>query len=320
MRVLPVSERLKSRIIQSKPVQLIIRTFLKWEGDECSEMGAALAYYGIFSLFPLLLVILSIAGFFLGSDTDVYNQLLRLAQSSLPPEAYSIVKSTLLHLNQSSIRAGLISFFLLLFTASNFFGALDRFVERIWQVRTRHQTNNNLIASALKFLKGRLSALGLVMGTAVLMLLSLLSDIALQVILKIVDEFDQSIDFMELDSLGLLYRLEKGTLFLLLSVAMMVLFKILPSTPVAWGDVWLGAVITVALFTLLQYLVSNSIIELGSEFLSYGVIGSVMVLMLWIYLTCQLFFWGSEFTYVYAHLCGSRRQRRVESPAPNRLS
>ncbi len=312
-RGFPVSARLKTRIIQSKPVQLIIRTLLKWQQDQCSDMGAALAYYGIFSLFPLLLVILSIFGFLLGADTLVYSQLLRFAKSSLPPSAYSIVVSTLLHLNQSSIRAGLISFFLLLFTASNFFSALDRFVAQIWQVRTGQHANNDLIGSALNFLKGRISAFGLVLGTALLMLLSLLSDLAIKVLFKIVAEFNQSIDFIELDTLWLLNRLETGTIFLLLSLAMMVLFKILPSTPVAWGDVWLGALITAALFMLLQYLVSHSIIELGSQFLSYGVVGSVMILLLWIYLTCQLFFLGSEFTYVYAHLFGSRQSQKSRS-------
>ena len=314
-----MSDRLKARITQSKPVQLIIRTVLKWQQDECSEMGAALAYYGILSLFPLLLVILSIVGFLLGADIDVYNQFLRWAKTSLPPSAYSIVENTLLHLNQSSITAGLISFFLLLLTASNFFGALNRFLNTTWQVRTE-QHSNNLIASTLNFLKGRILGFGLVLGTALLMLLSLLSDIAIQVILKIVDELNQSIEFMEIDSLWLLNRLEKGTIFLLLSLAIMVLFKILPSAPVAWSDVWLGALITVALFMLLKYLVSNSIIEIGSQFLSFGVVGGVMVLLLWIYLNCQLFLLGSEFTYVYAHIFGSHRQKRVDRLSVDRLS
>ncbi len=312
-----MSPRLKTIIIQSKPVQLIIRTFLKWQEDECSEMGAALAYYGIFSLFPLLLVILSIVGFLLGADTDVYNQLLRLAKASLPPSAYSVVKSTLLNLNQSSIGAGLVGFALLLFSASKVFGALKRFVDKIWQVQKVQPANNDLIGSALNFLKGQISAFGMVMGTVLVMLLSLLSDIAIKVMLKIVDNFNQSIDFIEIDTLLLIKGLQKGSIFILLILALMVVFKILPSTQVAWGDVWLGALITESLLRILQYLVSNSIIEIGSQFLSYGVLGSVMVLLLWIYLTCQLFFLGSEFTYVYAHLFGSRRQRVVERPVPD---
>ena len=305
-------ERFKTRIIESKPVRLIIRVLLKWERDECSEMGAALAYHGIFSLFPLLLVILSIAGFFLGSDADVDNQLLKLAQSSLPPSAYDIFESTLLDLNQSSMGAGLISFLLLLFTASKFFSALDHFVNKIWQVQTSQHTHNNLLESALNFLQSKLSeSFWLVLGTALVMLLSLLSDIALQVILKIAEDFNQSFDSVQIYSPWLLNRLEQWIIFLLLSLAIAVLFKMLPLTQVAWGDVWLGALFTAALFMLLKYLVSNSIIELGSKFLGYGVVGSVMLLLLWIYLVCQLFLLGSQFTYVYTHLFGSRRPKRV---------
>ncbi len=303
----------QTRIIQFKPIQLIIRTFLKWQQDECWEMGAALAYYGIFSLFPLLLVILSIVGFLLGADTDVYNQLLNAAQNTLPLAAYSVVLSTLRHLSQSSIGAGLVGFFLLLFTASNFFGALNRFVNKIWQVQTRQHSNNHLIASTLNFLKNRIFAFGLVLGTALVIKLSLISRIAIYTILNLVDNFEQTINFIKIDYLLLIEGLHKGTIFLLLTLAFMVLFKILPSTRVAWGDVWLGALITEACFRLLQYLVRHSIIQIGSQFLSYGVVGSVMILMLWIFLTCQIFLLGCELTYVYAHLYGSYRQGKADS-------
>ncbi len=305
-----MSDRFKTRIIQSKPVQLIIQTLLKWQQDECSEMGAALAYHAIFSLFPLLLVILSLVGGLLGSDTDVYNQIIRLAKSSLPPSAYSLVVNTLFHLNSSSVGAGLIGFALLLFAASNVFGALDRFVDKIWQAQKVQPAHNNLLLSVLNFVKGKLYAFGLVLGTAILLLFSLVSRIAIEVIHNFVDEFNQSINFISIDTLLLIEGLQKGAIFLLLSLGIMVLFKILPSAQIAWGDVWLGALITTALIRLLQYLVRNSIVQIGSQFLSYGVVGSVMILLLWIYLTCQLFFLGCEFTYVYAHLVGSRRQKK----------
>lgn len=306
-----MGDHFKTRIIQSKPVQLLIKVLLKWQRDECLEMGAALAYYGIFSLFPLLLLILSIVGFLLGTDTSAYNQLLSFAQSSIPPAAYSIVVTTLLNLNQNSIGAGLVGFLLLLFTASNVFGALQRFVNKIWHVSIEQRTHNNLIASTLNFLKGRFVAFGLVLGMVLLMLLSLLSRIAIDIVHNVVSNFNHSVGFIKIDTLLLIEGLNKGTIFLLLSLAIMVLFKILPSTLVAWGDVWLGALITGALIRVLQYLVSNSIIKIGSQFLSYGVVGTVMILLLWIYLICQIFLLGCEFTYVYAHLFGSRRQHKV---------
>ena len=304
-------DSLKTIIVRSKTSQLIVRVFLKWQRDECLEMGAALAYYGIFSLFPLLLVILSVAGFFLGADTNIYSQLLRLAKNSFPPSAYNIIISTLVNLNQNSIEAGLVGFLLLLFTASNVFAALKRFVNKIWQVPHKQNGNNDLLPITVNFLQNKISAFGLVLGTSLFMLLSLLSDIAIKVILKIVDDFNQSIKFVMIDTIFLVKGLEIATILLLLSSAFMVLFKILPSTPVAWSDVRLGALITSGLFMFLEYLVSNSIIELGSRFLSYGVVGSVMILMLWIYLNCQLFLLGCEFTYVYTHLFGSRYHSKI---------
>ncbi len=300
----------KTKIIQSKPVQLIVRTLLKWQRDECWVMGAALAYYGIFSLFPMLMVILSIVGFVLGANNSVYNQLLSLAQNALPEASYSVVISTLRHLNQNSIGAGLVGFFLLLFTASNFFGALKRFVNEIWRVRRRQQRKNNLLINILNFAKERIFAFGLVLGIALAIKLSLISRIVIYTVLKIVNSFDQSLSFIKIDHLLLIDKLHEGTIYIILSLALMVLFKILPSTRVAWVDVWLGALITESFLLLLQYLVRSSIIQLGSQFLSYGVVGSIMILLLWIFFTCQIFLLGCEFTFVYAHLYGSRRHRK----------
>jgi membrane protein len=95
-----------------------------------------------------------------------------------------------------------------------------------------------------------------------------------------------------------------------LLLVLMVLFKTLPTVRIAWADVWLGAGITAILLLMLQNLVSRSVISIGSQFQSYGVVGGVMVLMLWIFLTSQIFFWGGEFTYVYTQMLGSRRQAR----------
>ena len=258
--------RLKIRIIQSKPIKLVVRVLQKWQRDRCLEMGAALAYYGFFSLFPLLLVILSIIGFFLGANTDVYEQLLNSAQIFLPSEAHSIIVRTLLHLNQNSIEAGLFGFLLLLFTASNVFVVLKRFVNKIWQVRTKQHISNNWIASTVNFLNSRILAFGLVFGTSVLMFLSLLSRIAIEIIFNMIDNFQQSVFLIDIDILVWLERVHRGAIFLLLSLAVMVLYKILPSTKVAWRDVWLGGLITETLLRLLQYLVRNSIIKICSQY------------------------------------------------------
>jgi len=93
-----------------------------------------------------------------------------------------------------------------------------------------------------------------------------------------------------------------------LALAICVLFKVMPTIPLAWRDVWLGALLTATLLVGLRELTSSSVVSLGGQFSSYGVVGSVMILMLWIFLTCQIFFFGCEFSYVYTHLFGSRRR------------
>ncbi|MGJ3251083.1 MAG: YihY/virulence factor BrkB family protein [Elainellaceae cyanobacterium] len=302
-------EFFKTQIAQSKIVQLFFRTFLKWQQERCLEMGAALAYYALFSIFPTFLVALSVFGFLTGPNTDAYNEILNLTQESLPPDAYAIVENTLLSLNESSVGAGIVGFSLLLFTASGVFGALKRDLDIIWKVSEERPSQENLITVVMNFVHRRVTSFILVLSSSALLFLSLMSNIAVKVILRILQNFSDQITFIEIDEALLINILQLTSSFLLLALVIMILFKILPATRVAWGDVWLGALITTTLLVGLQQLVSNSVIHIGSHFQSYGVVGGVMVLMLWLYLTCQLFFWGSAFTYVYARMFGSRRSR-----------
>lgn len=294
------------QLLKAKPVVLIIQTVIKWQRDDCLEMGAALSYYALFSLFPTVLVMLSVLGAFIGPSTDVYNQILLFARSSLPPEAFKLIDDTLLHLNRNSVGAGIVSFLLLCFTASSVFGALTRSMNKIWQVHQNNPSNNNVKAAAKTFMRNRLLAFILVFSTAALMAVSLISNIVIKLIIDIINNLNSVVNFIKIDDLILLRGLQVAASYLILTAVIMLLFKVLPSTRVTWGDVWLGGVLTTGLFMLLQHLVSNSIIRLGGHFRSYGVVGSVMVLLLWLFLTCQVFFLGGELTFIYAHLFGSR--------------
>lgn len=279
-------------------------------------MGAALSYYALFSLFPTVLVILSVVGFLLGPNTDLVSQILEYARGSLPDSAYAIVQETLFNLNQSSVGAGIVGFFLLLFAASNVFGALDRAVDRIWEVYASQRTSASFKAAVLTFLKNRVLAFTLVLSSAALLLLSLSANLVFKILQQILQEFNQTITFIQLDEVTILKNVQIGVTFFILNLIVMVLFKLLPSTRVHWGDIWLGSLVTTGLFTALQNLVSNSVIHISSRYSSYGLVGGVMVLLLWIFLTCQVFFIGTEVTYVYAHLFGSRRHQahRLTSP------
>lgn len=292
--------------------KVVARTILKWQQDECLEMGAALAYYAVFSLFPLILVILSVVGFIIGPNTVAYNEILAFAQEALPPDAFQVVQTTLIEFHTGSTSASIVGFGILLFTASGFFGALSRSFDKIWHVKHRHQEEgNNVFAIALNFLWQRIFAFLLVISSTSLIFISMMSNIAIDALMKVLEKFNERIDVITIDQVSILPWLQVGVSFLILMGTVMVLFKLLPSTRVAWGDIWLGALLTALLWVLLQQMISNSVISLGSRFRSYGVVGGVMVLMLWIYLTSQIFFLGGEFTYIYAHAFGSRRDTKL---------
>lgn len=283
------------------------RTLLKWHQDDCLEMGAALSYYGIFSLFPMVLVVLSVVGFLTGPSTAAFNTVLTLAQDTLPPDAFPMVQSTLLQFHTASTRASLIGFGILLFTASGFFGALSRSFDKIWRVDQPHRSVKWVPGVALTFLWRRFLAFLLVIGSSGLVFVSLLLNIAIDTLLRLLERFTTLMPIETIDQVQVLTSLQVGVSFLVLILVVMVLYKILPRTYVAWGDLWPGSLFTAVLWLILQQLMSNSVISLGSHFKSYGVVSGFMVLMLWIYLTSQVFFLGGELTYVYAHLFGSRR-------------
>jgi membrane protein len=299
----------RDRVLPLKVVQLFIQTAIKWQKDECLEMGAALAYYALFSLFPIFLVVLSILGFLLGPNTDIYAQLLTVAKNILPTEPYNIVKDTLLNLNQSSVGAGLVGFLLLFLTASKIFEALNRSVDKIWGISDNVETKKKLKHKAVDFLKDKILAFFLVLSTVLVLLISMLSNVAIKVILEIVNQFQNLVIGIEIDNLLLIKSLQLGISFFLILSVIMGLFKILPSRRIYWQDIGLGAFLTVGLLMLLQSLVSNGFIQIGEQFRAYGVIGNVMVLLLWIYLVFQIFFLGCEFSVVYSQLFGSDREK-----------
>ncbi|WP_416668122.1 YihY/virulence factor BrkB family protein [Egbenema bharatensis] len=309
----PVVEFVKHRLVRvsrSRLGQLIIQASLKWQKDNCADMGAALAYYAIFSLPPTILVILSIFGFIVGPNTAVYNQILLFAQEGLPPIASQTVETVLFQLNQDRIGVGLIGFVLLLIAASGFFSALDRAFDVIWQVHHAQPGSPTMRHVAKNFIRRRIFSFALVFGAGLLLIVTLLANIIIRVILRLIREFSGLVEFVQLDTIVTVNSLQLISSFLILLLVLMVLFKTLPTVRIAWADVWLGAGITAILLLMLQNLVSRSVISIGSQFQSYGVVGGVMVLMLWIFLTSQIFFWGGEFTYVYTQMLGSRRQLR----------
>jgi membrane protein len=299
-------------LTSARPVQLLIRTGQKWQKDACLEMGASMAYYAVFSLFPLVLVILSVFGFFVGPTSQIYDQILTFVAEALPPDAADLVANTLTTLNAQSRNASIIGFGTLLLSASAIFGALDRAFDKIWEVSAEANGNGNILGAVLTAVWKKALAFLLVLGCGGLVLLSMLSDLAIGIAVAVLQRISAEIEFIQLDTAALIGQLQVLVSFLVLALVLMILYRVLPSGKVRWGDVWPGGLLAAGLMILLQQLVSTSVVSVGANFQSYGVIGGVMVLMLWIFLTGQILFIGAELSFAYAHLYGSRHSAAAD--------
>jgi len=292
-----------------------------WQQDHVAVLATSLSYYALFSLFPLLLIIFSLVGLVIGSENSLVQQSLQvvgaddlsgqlpeegqaeeqivtLIRDSLSPAAADQIQSTLEQLNRQGRGAGLIGFATLLLSASGVFAALDRAFQVIWKTQEQQQEGGGIVGTARKLVLKKLLAFGLVLSCALLLLISMVSGVAIGLVQSLAPEVPGSAFLWR----GIQVAVSVG----LLAVAFMLLFKYLPDTPVAWGDVWLGALLTAILFTVFVNISSAYISR--SNFEAYGAIGSVMALLVWIFLSSQVLFLGAEFTQVYATMFGSYRE------------
>lgn len=300
------------QFFKTKVIPVFQLTFEKWQKDGCADMAASLSYYALFSLFPLLLLILSVFGLVLGNNLDVRTQILDLSRESLPAEAFQIVDSTLNNLSAQGRGAGLIGLVVLLVSASGFFGALDRVFDKIWEVKPEAPADAGLLAKALFAIQQQSVSFLLVLGCALLVIVSTISGFVIDILLTFANSLTQYIGVNLSEQAWLLQLIQIGVSFLLMWLVLLLLFKFLPSLRVRWRDVWLGALLSAVAFIALQRIVVGGIVNLGSNYQSYGVIGGVMLLMFWIYLSSQVLLFGAEFSFAYTHLFGSRQAQ----PAP----
>jgi membrane protein len=296
--------------LKTKVLPFLQRTFQEWQKDRCLDMGTSLAYYTLFSLFPLLLIMLSSVGFVVREGTNAHTELIAFLNGALAsqPQLVDMITETLNDLSDNSPGAISIGTLILLMSASGVFLALDRAFDIIWNFDPATQPKTGIAGQALTIIRQRLFAFALVVGCAFLVLVSMLSNVVIGIIIEVVGQYTNGMVEQEF----LLRTAQFFASLLILMLVLMLLFKYLPHVRVAWGDVWLGALVTAILFVALQQLISSTSIQIGSNFQSYGAICGVMSLMLWIYMTSLILFLGGEMTYVYAQMFG----RCSEPPAP----
>ena len=273
-------------------------TYQGWKEDKASRLSAALAYYTIFSLAPMLLIIIAVTGFFLGQRDVVQSQVLIQIQGLLGVEGKDFVASLLESASNPAkgIIATIVGIVTLLFGALGVFNELHNALNTIWEVK--EEETKGFLESIKKVIFSRLLSFSMLLGIGFLLLVSLVISATLSAVQETVGN---AIPVSEI----LLQIVNLVISIVVITVLFALIFKFLPDAEIAWRDVWLGAFVTAALFSLGKFLIG---IYLGNSAVasSFGAAGSLVLLLLWIYYSAQILLFGAEFTQVYANQLGSK--------------
>jgi len=267
---------------------------LGWYRDGAPSMGAALAFFTLFSMAPLLLLVIAIAGLVIGGDTARELLFAQLADL-LGPKGAGAVRDVLAAADNRAqgVIAAALSLVTLVVGASGVFAELRRDLDRIWRFQAPPWRG------VWPALRARLLSFGMVVTIGFLMMVSLVASAAITAVgAHVVDGLPGS-------TLAL-RAIEFVASFALITGLFAMIYKILPSEPLAWSDVWVGAAMTSLLFWIGKYLIG---LYLGKSAIAspFGAAGTLIVVIVWVYYSAQVFFLGAEFTRAYALRLGTRR-------------
>jgi membrane protein len=276
----------------SVALDLVKSTFKDWNEDKASRLAAALAYYTAFSVAPLLLIAISIAGLVFG-DEAAQGSIFAQLQGLLGSEAAGTVEAAVKNSRQpgASTISAIIGLVTLVWSASNVFSQLQDALNTIWEVQPKP-------AGIVGSLKRRLLPMSMVLGIGFLLLVSLVLSAALSAL----GHFFNGL----LPGMTVLWEVVNFVIsFAVVTGLFAAIYKLLPDVEIQWSDVWIGAAVTALLFTIGKLLIG---LYLGNASIgsTYGAAGSLLVVLVWVYYSAQILFFGAEFTQVYARRFGSQ--------------
>jgi membrane protein len=263
-----------------------------WE-DKAPQLGAALAYYTVFSLAPLILVLLAIVGVIFRKDpAGAWDKITQQISYFLDPSAVQVVQNIAEKASQpgKSTVATIIGIGLAVFGASGVFGQLQDALNTIWGVKAKPAQG------IFGFLRARFLSFAMVAGICFLLLVSL----AIEALLKGFSHYVQSVlPGGIVVAVGVYIIFDFAAVVLLFAM----IFKFLPDVSIQWRDVWIGAVMTAILFGIGKWLL-GFYLGSGAAGSAYGAASSLITLLLWVYYSSQILLFGAEFTQVYAQQAG----------------
>jgi membrane protein len=270
---------------------------IRWSDDSCYRMGASLAYYAIFSIFPLLLVAVTALGFLLGNDPSSREKILDAISGLLSPQFRSLVDDTLTSMQSHQTARGVgavVGITTLVFGASGLFSELETSLNTIWRVAAEPSASIRTVI--LRALKDKATSFAAVVCAGAILLASLLVSAALAALNDAAGHVVAG---------AILWRMIDAIVSLgLATLLFAVVFRVLPRANATWRDVIGGAFLTALLFSVLKHLLAWYLGHVGS-YAAYGAIGAVLGLLTWIYLVNLVVFFGAEVTRVYAEREGS---------------
>jgi membrane protein len=269
-----------------------------WMEDNAARMGAALAFYSVLSLAPLLLIAIGLAGMFF-DEADARSRLVAQMSELVGKEGSEAIQTMLENGSKTggavSTIVGLVT---LLFGASGVFGELQSAMDAVWDVKPKN-------TGFWGFLRARFLSFAMVLGTGFLLVVSLLASTMIAALQNSVQ-----VQWPALEPA--LHTLSLAVTFAIVTLLFALIYKLLPDAKVTWSEAWIGAIVTAALFSIGKLAIG---LYLGKSGLAsgYGAAGSLVVLIVWIYYSAQIVFFGAEIT----HAIGARRTGDAPQPAEN---
>lgn len=275
-------------------IELLKNSAIAWQEDNAASMGAAVAFYTVFSIAPLLIIVIAVAGFVWGEDA-VRGEIIRQLNGLVGRDGAAGVQELLKSADKpvQGITATLMSMVFLIIGSTTVFAELQGALDRIWRVPAA------TVTGIWNTVRARLLSFGLVLGLAFLLLVSLVVSAALAAFSQMTNGLLPSWEVV-LQMLNMLVSVSIAT------VLFAMIYKFMPRAQVAWRDVWVGAMVTAILFEVGKVLIALYVGK-SSTISSLTAAGSLVVVLIWVYYAAQVFLLGAEFTWMYANRYGSRK-------------
>lgn len=273
---------------------LLYEVYLNFYEDDLFSLSAALAYYTVFSLAPILVIIISLVGYLFG-ETAVKGEIFRELGSLIGTKSAYQIRTTIENIGVFDAHpvATAIGIGTLIFTATTVFVTIQNSLNLIFKVKAKPKLG------VLKMLRDRALSFAIIVGLAFILLVSLIVN-------AIANSFNQYIAAFFPEVAAILLQVNSFLIpTVLIAFLFAIIFKTLPDAKLKWKDVFVGGLVTAVLFVLGKFLIG---LYIGNSNLTsvYDAAGSIMVILLWVFYTSLIFFLGAEFTYTYAKLFGSK--------------